>query len=182
MAIRHPSKRASNKGFDKFAVRSTSLCGIHWRGWVNSLRPRRNGRYNADDIFKCIFLKDNVWIPTKIALKFVPKGPINNIPAIIQIMAWRRPGDKSLSEPMMVSLLTHICVTRSQWVNSNTMWSFDFFAALKSFCADRVLRLTERRGGRTSVDWDMFSAVMWGAGSAKELSRWHWVLDIREIE
>ena len=44
------------------------------------------------------------------------KGPINNIPALVQIMAWRRPGDKRLSEPMMVSLLTHICVTRSQWV------------------------------------------------------------------
>ena len=32
-------------------------------------------------------------------------------------MAWRRPGDKPLSEPMLVSLLTHICVTRPQWVN-----------------------------------------------------------------
>ena len=85
---------------------------------VNSLRPRRNGRYNADDIFKCIFLKENVWIPTKISLKFVPKGPINNIPALVQIMAWRRPGDKPLSEPMMVSLLTYICVTRPQWFKS----------------------------------------------------------------
>ena len=33
-------------------------------------------------------------------------------------MAWRRPGDKPLSEPMMVSLMTHICVTRPQWVNN----------------------------------------------------------------
>ena len=32
-------------------------------------------------------------------------------------MAWRRPGDKPLSEPMMVRLPTHICVTRPQWVN-----------------------------------------------------------------
>ena len=52
----------------------------------------------------------------QISLKFIPKGPINNIPALIQIMAWRRPGDKPLSEPMMVSLLTHICVTRPQRV------------------------------------------------------------------
>ena len=50
----------------------------------------------------------------KISLKFVPMGPINNIPALVQIMAWRLPGDKPLSEPMMVSLLTHICVTRPQ--------------------------------------------------------------------
>ena len=32
-------------------------------------------------------------------------------------MAWRRPGNKRLSEPMMVSLPMHICVTRLQWVN-----------------------------------------------------------------
>ena len=47
----------------------------------------------------------------------MPKGPIDNIPALVQIMAWRRPGDKPLFEPIMVGLLTHICVTRPQWVN-----------------------------------------------------------------
>ena len=56
------------------------------------------------------------------SLKFVPKGPINNTPALVQIMAWRRPGDKPLSEPMMVSLPTHICVTRPQWVNKRDPW------------------------------------------------------------
>ena len=60
---------------------------------------------------------ENVWVLLKISLKFVAKGPINNIPALFQIMAWRRPGDKSLSETMMVSLPTHICVTRPQCVN-----------------------------------------------------------------
>ena len=80
---------------------------------LNTLRPRQNGRHFADDIF----LIENVWISIKIALKFVPKGPINNIPALLQIMAWRRPGDKPLSEAMMVNLPTHICVSRPQWVN-----------------------------------------------------------------
>ena len=84
---------------------------------VNTLRPRQNGRLFADDIFKRIFLNENVWIPIKISLKFVPKGLINYIPALFQIMAWRRPGDKPLSETMMVWLLTHMCVTRPQWVN-----------------------------------------------------------------
>ena len=50
----------------------------------------------------------------KISLKFVPQGTINNIPTLVQIMAWRLPGDEPLSEPMMVSLPTHICVTRPQ--------------------------------------------------------------------
>ena len=63
------------------------------------------------------WMKENIRIPINISLKFVAKVPINNIPALVQIMAWRRPGDKPLSEPMMVSLLTHICVTRPQWVN-----------------------------------------------------------------
>ena len=82
----------------------------------NTLRPRQNGRHFADDIFKCIFMNENVWIRIKISMKFVPKGPIYNIPALVQILAWRRPGDKPLSEPLMVSLTTHICVTRPQWV------------------------------------------------------------------
>ena len=68
-----------------------------------TLRPRQNGRHFADDISKCICLNENVWIPIKISLKFDPKGPINNIPGVVQIMAWRRPGDKPFSESMMVS-------------------------------------------------------------------------------
>ena len=78
---------------------------------VNTLRPRQNGRHFPDDISKCIFLNENVWISIKISLKFVPKGPIN-ILGFVQIMAWRRPGDKPLSEPKMFSLLVHLCGTR----------------------------------------------------------------------
>ena len=95
--------------------------GILMNASINTLRPRQNGRHFADDIFKCIFLNENVWIPIKVSLKFVPKDPINNIPAMVQIMAWRRPADKPLSEPVVVSLPTHICVVRPQWVNA--LWA-----------------------------------------------------------
>ena len=88
-----------------------------WRFVINILRPRQYGDHLPDDIFKWIFLNWNVWISIKISLNCVPRSPINNIPALVQIMTWRRPGDKPLSEPMMVSLLTHICVTRPRWVN-----------------------------------------------------------------
>ena len=54
----------------------------------------------ADDIFKCIFVNEKFCILIRISLKFVPKGPINNKPALVQIMAWRWIGDKPLSEPM----------------------------------------------------------------------------------
>ena len=83
---------------------------------IITLRLRQNGHRFADNTFKRIFLNENVRISIKISLKFVPMGPINNIPALVQIMAWRRSGDKTSSEPMMVSLLTHICVTPPQWV------------------------------------------------------------------
>ena len=91
-------------------VNSWSLMVLtHWgRDKIDAIFP--------DDIFKWIFLNENVWILIKISLKFVPKDPINNIPALVQITAWRRRGDKPLSEPMMVNLLTHICVTRPQWL------------------------------------------------------------------
>ena len=79
---------------------------------INTLRPRLNERYFPDDIFKRFFLNENVLIAITISLKFVPMGPNNNIPALVQIMTWRRPGDKPLSEPMMASLLTHICLRR----------------------------------------------------------------------
>ena len=85
---------------------------------VNTLRPGQNGRRYPDDIFKCIFLNENICIPINISLKFVPKGQIKNIPSLVQIMAWRRPGDKPLFEPMLVNLVTHICITRPQWVNN----------------------------------------------------------------
>ena len=80
---------------------------------VNTLKPRQNGRHFVDAIFKRIFVNENIWIPIKISLKFVSKGSINNISALVQVMAWRRPGDKPLSEPMMVSLPTHIYMRHS---------------------------------------------------------------------
>ena len=91
---------------------------------VNTLRLRQNDCHFADDISKCIFFYENIWISIKISLKFVSKGPMSNIPALVQIMAWCQMGDKQLSETVMVSLL--ICVTRPQWVNSlwlsDTIW------------------------------------------------------------
>ena len=55
----------------------------------------------ADDILKCIFFNENIWISIDILLKFIPKGPIDNKSALVQIMVWHQTGGKSLSEPMM---------------------------------------------------------------------------------
>ena len=84
----------------------------HWRG------DKMAAIFQTRFLVKCIFLNENVWISIKMSLKFVAEGLINNISALDQIIAWRRQGDKPLSEPMMVRLLTHICVTQPQWVNN----------------------------------------------------------------
>ena len=65
-------------------------------------RLRQNGCH-FPDIFDCVFLNENIWMLIDISWKFVPQGPINNIPALVQIMAWHWPGNKPLSEPMIVS-------------------------------------------------------------------------------
>ena len=85
-------------------------CGLtHW-GWHKMTST-------SQTTFKCICVNENLWILMKISLNFIQKGWINNIPQLVPIMASRWPGDNPWSEPMMVSLLTHICVTRPQWVN-----------------------------------------------------------------
>ena len=55
----------------------------------------------TDDNFKCIFLNENYRIPIRISLKFVPTSPIDNKPALVQVMAWRRTGDKPFHELML---------------------------------------------------------------------------------
>ena len=83
---------------------------------VNTLRPRQNSQHFPDGILKYIFLNEVVWIFINISLEFVSNGPVDNIPALVRVMAWRRLGEKPLSEPIVVSLLTHIFVTRPHWV------------------------------------------------------------------
>ena len=93
-------------------------CRKYWflAATIIILRPRQNGRLFADDTFKCVFVDENSWISIDISLKLVSKGPIYNIQTLVQIMASGLVGAMPLSESMMVSLLTHICVTRPQWV------------------------------------------------------------------
>ena len=86
-----------------------------WFAWVEILRLWLNC---ADEIFKCISLKDNQDNYILIPQKIVHNGSVSNKTALLGIVTWRRISNNLLiSEPMMLSLLTHICVTRPRWVN-----------------------------------------------------------------
>ena len=64
----------------------------------------------ANDILQCIFLKEDDRIPIQISLKFVPRSPIDNKAALVQVMAWCRTGDKPLPKPMMTQFTdTYMC-------------------------------------------------------------------------
>ena len=106
-----------------------TLLEVHFNGRLSShtlliiihifktFRPKQNG-YHFQTTFSNVFY----WLKMyKFILWFhrslFPNCQIDNIPALVRIMAWCRAGDKQLSEAMMASLLTHICVTWSQWVN-----------------------------------------------------------------
>ena len=83
----------------------------------NTLRPTQHGCHFPDHIFECIFLYENVRISIKGSLKSVPTGLTHNISALVQIMAWRRPGASHYLNQWWPSYPTHICVSRPQWVN-----------------------------------------------------------------
>ena len=82
---------------------------------IDTLRWRQSCRHFTNKIFKCIFLKEKVWILLKISLNFVPKVQINDIPASDNGLALTC--GKPLPELMMVTLLMQICVTQPQWVD-----------------------------------------------------------------
>ena len=71
-------------------------------------------------------------------------------------MAWHRPGDKPLSEPMMVSLLKHICVTRPQWVKFTSMFYCCHWSVFRTMAS-----------GYTHQFWViawMVRTLLWGQG------------------
>ena len=81
-----------------------TLTGIEISAVNNTFRPRHSGRHFADDVFKCIFLKKMLEFRLKIQWRLFPRIQITTNLALVRIMAWRRSGDRSLSEPMMCYL------------------------------------------------------------------------------
>ena len=99
-----------------------SLWGATWRKVVAPMAIfacsalSQNVRHFADNTFKRIFLYK--WVLINMSLKFFPKCLINNFLSLVNIMAWRRLDDKPLFEPLIFTLLRHLCVIQPQWVKS----------------------------------------------------------------
>ena len=115
------------------------LCSIVlWYSSINKLRPKKNANYFAGDIFKCICY-DEYMISNNISLNFAPEGQINNSPALVQIIAWCRPGDKQpiwsndtyMRHGALPFTITPLAVMPGQsrnhpWPNANGQYSLEY--------------------------------------------------------
>ena len=110
-----------------YGVWSTMEFMGHWVQWVyhhrltliNSSSPGQNRHHFIEGMLKCIFLNKNIWISNKIWLECIPWGLIHSVSALVQMMAWRHPGEKPLSEPML-----------TQFTDAYRFKSQDIYAAL----------------------------------------------------
>ena len=133
----------------RLILRNTAASTLTRRVDISGLSLAYWGRDKMAAISQTTFSNAFSWMkmfefPIKISLKFVPKGPINYISALVQIMAWRRPGDKPLSETMMVRLLTHIYASLGLNEFKGIAYTWDFngcFFRLSDLSAKSSLQL-----------------------------------------
>ena len=120
---------------------------------INTLRPRQNGCHFPDNNQKH-FLE---WKSVKISLKFVPRGPINNIPALVQIMVWRRPGNKPSSEPVIV---VYWRIYASLCLNEVRHWGWDKMAIILQTTFSHAFHSVNRFKFRFMFHWNRFPVVL----------------------
>ena len=107
----------------------------------------------TDDIFKCIFLNENDRISIWISLKFVRRSPIDNKPALVQVMTWHRTGDKPLPEPM---LMMHIRGTRGDELTYPRQ-STHLQPPVTHICVSELGQCSVRRQTITVINSDLLS-------------------------
>ena len=71
----------------------------------------------ADNNLECIFFNENDRIPILISLKFVPRRPIDNNPALVQVMTWVVIRRQAITWTNVD--LVHRFGTRGRWVKGN---------------------------------------------------------------
>ena len=111
--------QAASHNMIQFGPRSAAPYDIARPSWsfINTLRQTQNGCHFPYNIFKCILLNENCCILIKISLKYVPEGPINTIQCWFRSWLGTSQATSHYLNQWWLSLMTHICVTRPQWVN-----------------------------------------------------------------
>ena len=150
------------------------MSNIYWSPmallmFVNALKTRQNGHLFTDDISNCIFRDENVYISIKISLKLVLRCPINNIPALVWIMAWGWSCGKPLSEPTVVILLT------PQWVKYCATWLEWQRDAQWENTSIRLSRMQERVERTQCYPWQIVSTTIFVENTLIDFPRGRYV-------
>ena len=66
--------------------------------------------------FSIVFTWMKMVVPIQVSLKYISMSPINSKLALVQVMAWRRAGDKPLPELMMTQLIHAYVRQKGRWV------------------------------------------------------------------
>ena len=145
---------------------------------VNRLKkwPPKSWRH-----FQVHVLQWKCTILLKISLKFGPKDQINNITALVQIMAWRRSADKSSSEPMMVRLPIYASLglnelTQMNWHSTGPQGHFcrrDVVVNLANSWFSTVFNLSQ---GRKPTRWSVWRLSLAAAAAASAVDSFIWFI------
>ena len=137
------TKRACNGhgGNEAISHDGDEYMATYWFNNINSSPPGQNGYHFTDNLFKLIFVNENVRISIWISLKFVPKGPIDNKSALVKVMAWCWTGGEPLPDQYCPSSLTDICSTRGRWVKWRWIYAHIFiheYSEMKMNCYSHI--------------------------------------------
>ena len=138
LKLNHVSKRGHWSVFCVMRIRLLSICPL------THLPLDEMAAIVADDLFKCIFFNENDRIPIQMSLKFVPRSPIDNNPASVQAVAWRRTSEKPLPGPMLAQFpdayMRHWWEISLKYIKPEITWptrlkvAYGFFESIKCHC------------------------------------------------
>ena len=83
---------------------------------LKTMRPRQDCRHFQDAIFKSFFVKENIWISIQILLKCVPGVKLTIFQHWFRKWLGAEQVARHYFNRCLYALLSHICVTRPQWV------------------------------------------------------------------
>ena len=146
--------------------------------YLYTLRLRQNGHHFANDIFKCIFLNENFWILNSISLKYIPYGLIDNLAALVQIMAWHQIGNKPLSETMLVCFTDTYMLLRV-----TTTVVITWLSRLSSYFRDKINPMSQYKAvvSLLLMHWGYISLALshgqdpWHIPTLDQVSRFNYI-------
>ena len=115
------------------------------------------------DILRTTHSNGFTWNTVFISLNFFPKGPIENMSALVQVMAWRQTGHKPYLDWLWLSSFTYVCHLGPVFISDKTSyrtisWSIEV-AKLGSWIIASFWNLTDTSAALLPMCLSNFKAI-----------------------